>query len=143
MFKYSLYKRWSETEIPVVECDVNSVDSQQRVNSTFELKEVTTSDVIKKLQEVNVAKATGHDNISNKVLKIAAPVISKSLADLFNLSITTNTFPDHSWKFGKVFPLFKSGERNDPGNFRPISVLPTVERLVYEKITLFSLDNLG
>ena len=141
MFKYSLYKRWSETEIPVVECDVNSVDSQQRVNSTFELKEVTTSDVIKKLQEVNVAKATGHDNISNKVLKIAAPVISKSLADLFNLSITTNTFPDHSCKFGKVFPLFKSGERNDPGNFRPISVLPTVERLVYEQMYIYLTEN--
>ena len=60
--------------------------------------------MIKELQEVNVAKATGHDNVSNKVLKIAAPVISESLADLFNLSITTNTFPDHSWKFAKVFP---------------------------------------
>ena len=45
------------------------------------------SDVFRKLQEVNVAKATGHDNIPNKILKIAAPVISISLADLFNLSI--------------------------------------------------------
>ena len=49
------------SEIPMVECGVNPVDSQKRVNSKFELKEVTTSDVIKKLQEVNVAKATGHD----------------------------------------------------------------------------------
>ena len=129
------------SEIPMVECDVNPVDSQKRVNSTFELKEVTTSDVIKKLQEGNVAKATGHDNISNKVLKIAAPVISESLADLFNLSITTNTFSDHSWKFAKVFPLFKSGERNDPGNFRPISVLPTVERLVYEQMYISLTEN--
>ena len=100
------------SEIPTVECDVNSVDSQQRVNSTFELKEVTTSD--KKVREVNVAKATGHDNIPNKILKIAARVISESLANLFNLLITTNTFSDHSWKVSKVFPLFKSGERNDP-----------------------------
>ena len=107
--------------------------------------------MFKKLQEVNVAKATGHDNIANKILKIAAPVISESLADLFNLSITTNTFPDHSWKVAKVFPLFKSEERNDPSNFRPISVLSTVGRLVYEqmytyilqKTTLFSLINLG
>ena len=50
-------------------------------------------------------------NIPNKILKIAAPVISISLADLLNLSITTNTFPD-DWKVAKVFPLFKSGERN-------------------------------
>ena len=44
------------SEIPTVECDVNPVDSQKRVNSTFELKEVTISGVFKKLQEVNVAK---------------------------------------------------------------------------------------
>ena len=74
------------SEIPTVDCDVNPVDSQQHVNSSFKLKEVMISDVFKKLQEVNVAKATGHDSIPNKILKIAAPVISKSLADLFNLS---------------------------------------------------------
>ena len=54
------------------------------------------------MQEVNVTKATGHGNIPNKILKIAAPVISISLAGLFNLSITTNTFPD-DWKVAKVF----------------------------------------
>ena len=113
------------SEIPTVDCDVNPADSQQRVNSSFELKEVTISDVFKKLQEVNVARATGHDNIPNKILKIAAPVISLSLGALFNLSITTNTFPD-DWKVAKVFPLFKLGERNDPNNFRPISVLPAI-----------------
>ena len=58
------------SDIPTVECDVNSVDSQQRVKSTFGRNEVTTSDLIKKLQEVNVAKATGHDNIPNKISKI-------------------------------------------------------------------------
>ena len=123
---------------------VNLADSQQCFNSSFELKEVTISDVFKKLQEVNVAKATGHDNIPNKILKIAAPVISLSLADLFNLSITTNTFPD-DWKVAKVFPLFKSGERNDPNNFRPISVLPTIarvfERLVYEQMYAYFTEN--
>ena len=129
------------SEILMVECDLNSVDSQQRVNSTFELKEVTTSDAFKKLQEVNVAKATGHNNIPNKILKIAAPVISESLADIFNLSITTNTLPDHSWKVAKVFPLLKSGERNDPSKFRPICVLPTVERLVYEQMYTYLTDN--
>ena len=121
--------------MPTVDCNVNPADSQQRVTSSFELKEVTISDVFKKLQEVSVAKATDHDNIPNKILKIAAPVISISLADLFNLSITTNTFPD-DLKVAKVFPLFKSGERNDPNKFRPIPVLPTIarvfERLVYE-----------
>ena len=79
------------------------------------------------------------------MLKIATPVISKSSADLFNLSITTNTFPDDSWKVAKVFPPFKSGERNDPSNVRPISVLPTVARvfewLVYEQMYTYVPEN--
>ena len=79
------------SEIPTVDCDVNPADSQQRVNSSFELKEVRISDVFKKLQEVNVAKATGHDNIPNKILKIVAPVISLSLADLFKILINVQT----------------------------------------------------
>ena len=148
MFKYSVTNVGPKlaSEIPTVECDVNPVDSLKCVNSTFELKEVTIPGVFKKLQEVNVAKATGYDlNIPNKILKIAAPVISKSSADLFNISITTNTFPDDSREVAKVFPPFKSGERNDPSNFRPISVLPTVarvfERLVYEQMHIYITEN--
>ena len=147
MFKYSVTNVGPKlaSEIPTVECDINPVDSQKRVNSTFEVKEVTIPGVFKKLQEGNVAKATGYDNIPNKILKIAAPVISKSSADLFNISITTNTFPDDSRKVAKVFPPFKSGERNDPSNFRPISVLPTVarvfERLVYEQRYTYLTEN--
>ena len=60
MFKYSVTNVGPKlaSEIPTVECDVNTVDSQKCVNSTFELKEVTIPGVFKKLQEVNVAKAT-------------------------------------------------------------------------------------
>ena len=44
------------SEIPTVDCDVNPAGSQQRVNCSFELTEVTIADVFKKLQGVNVAK---------------------------------------------------------------------------------------
>lgn len=38
-------------------------------------------------------------------------------------------------KYSKVVPLFKSGEKKDPGNFRPVSVLPVLSK-VFEKILL-------
>lgn len=97
---------------------------------------MTPSQVKKLLQKVNVSKATGLDNISNRILKIAAPVIYQQLTDIFNLSIKLNVFPT-DWKKAKVLPVFKSGERDDPGNYRPISVLPTIvrlfERLIYNQ----------
>ena len=77
------------------------------------------------------------DQISNKVIKLAAPVIYKQLTELFNLSLKSGEYPD-DWKLAKVFPVFKAGERNDPNNYRPISILSTIsrvfEKLVYEQI---------
>ena len=70
-------------------------------------------------------------------MKLAAPVIYKSLTDLFNFSIASGEFPS-DWKVAKVCPLFKSGEKCDANNYRPISVLPSIarvfERILFEQI---------
>ena len=58
--------------------------------------------------------------------------IAPSLTDIFNFSIETKVFPD-DLKVGKVAPVYKSGDKDDLNNYRPISVLPTVAR-VFEKI---------
>ena len=97
-----------------------------------------------KLTGVNIVRATGHYKISKKKLKLAAPVISQALADFFNFSIESNTFPT-DWKIAKIFPLFKNGERSDPSNYRPISVLPAIarvfERLVHEQMYAYFIGN--
>ena len=38
-------------------------------------------------------------------------------------------FPDE-WKVARVIPLYKSGQRNIPGNYRPISVLPAISKIM-------------
>ena len=93
---------------------------------------------------MNLRKASGHDKISNKLLKIACPYIHESLTDLFNLSIESNKFAN-DWKIAKVFPLHKSGERDDANNYRPISVLSTIprlfERLMYDQLYSYLTEN--
>ena len=53
------------------------------------------------------------------------------------MSIDTNSVPDEM-KFAKVKPLFKKGSRLDAGNYRPVSILPIVskilERAVYNQL---------
>ena len=109
----------------------------KREPSSFEFAEVESSRVLKLLFKLDITKATGLDQISNKVLKVAAPVIYKQLTELFNLSLKSGEYPD-DWKLAKVIPVFKAGERNDPNNYRPISILSTIsrvfEKLVYEQI---------
>ena len=38
------------------------------------------------------------------------------------------------WKLGKVSALFKSGNRCDPNNYRPITVLPTVSKILEKAV---------
>ena len=98
---------------------------------------VTVNYVCRLLLGLSSNKAAGIDKISCKIIKIAAPAISDSLTLIFNQAITLSSFPDE-WKMAKVVPLYKSGQRNIPGNYRPISVLPAIskimERILYEQL---------
>ena len=72
------------------------------------------------------------NGIPNKILKDNSTYLSPFCEELFNLSIETNTFPD-DFKIGKVAPVFKSGDKEDLNNYRPISVLPTIAR-IFERL---------
>ena len=67
-----------------------------------------------------------------KTLKETADIIGPSLTDIFNFSVLTKVFPV-DLKIGKVAPVYKSGDKDDLNNYRPISVLPTMAR-VFENI---------
>ena len=49
--------------------------------------------------------------------------------------ITLASFPDE-WKIARVIPLFKSGHRNMPENYRPISILPAISKIMDEFYTI-------
>ena len=98
---------------------------------------VTVSHVSHLLHGLSSNKATGIDKISCKIIKLATPVISDSLTLIFNQAITLSSFPDE-WKIARVIPLYKNGQCNIPGNYRPISVLPAIskimERILYDQL---------
>ncbi|KAL9960121.1 hypothetical protein ACROYT_G033530 [Oculina patagonica] len=82
-------------------------------------------------------KATGLDNLPPGLLKDAAEVITKPLIFIINLSLATGVVPT-DWKVAKVIPLFKSGSTAEIDNYRPISILSTLskilERAVYKQV---------
>ena len=77
----------------------------------------------------NVKMNYGLDNISARLLKEASPIVTRSLTFIINQSITTGIFPN-AWKRARVSPIFKEDLRTDPNNYRPISVLPVVSKLI-------------
>ena len=68
------------------------------------------------------------------MLKDAATIITKPLAYIINLSLHSGSVP-MEWKAAKIIPLFKSGSMVELDNYRPISILPVLskilERIVY------------
>ncbi len=63
------------------------------------------------------------------MLKNTAYSIVPSLSKLFNLSIRSGKVP-RDWKFARVVPIPKSGDRENPANYRPISILPVISKIL-------------
>ena len=73
--------------------------------------------------------SSGSDLVSLKILKYIFPCISGVLTSLINDCFRQGRFPD-CLKNARVTPVYKGGDRNDLGNYRPISVLPVISRLI-------------
>ena len=90
------------------------------------------------LQKLDTSKANGPDGISAKMLKETARSIAPSVTKLFNLSLRTGCFPT-DWKTSHVVPIPKSDQHSSPSNYRPISLLSilskVLERHVHHLVT--------
>ena len=85
--------------------------------------------VLNLISSLDVKKATGADATSAKMLKATAPSIVPSVTKIFNLSLTTGRFPA-AWKFARIVPIPKTGDLTNPSNYRPISILPILSKLL-------------
>ena len=86
-------------------------------------------EIIKYINKLPVKNSSGYDNISNNFLKQVKYAIIKPLIHIFNLSLSTGEFPEQM-KLAEVIPLFKKGARHLMVNYRPISLLITVSKLL-------------
>ena len=70
---------------------------------------------------------------SHPTLKETVSSITPMITAIFNMSLSTGTCPD-SWKSSLIVPIPKSGDSSNPGNYRPISLLPIVSKLLEKHI---------
>ena len=99
---------------------------------------------MRQLKSIKRKKATGLDNLPAGLLKNSAEQISAPLTYLINLSLTTGVFPT-DWKAAKVMPLHKSVPFSNFDNYRPISILPVlskiIEKIIHHQVMLFLNEN--
>ena len=116
--------------------DIPSLPSSPRNLSIIVVNEYQVLNI---LYNLDISKACGFDNISNKALKSCAGGIFKSLTLLINLSLSLGQYPS-CWKIANVIPIFKKENRQMKTNYRPVSLLVSLSK-VCEKVVFLDVYN--
>ena len=108
--------------------------------------DISVSHVFHILINLDSSKAMGIDRIGPGVLRHCAEALCAPLHYLFSFSLRNQCIPS-IWKVHKISPVFKSGDKHSVTNYRPISLLCSIskvlERLIYDKIIDFVLPKLS
>ena len=94
--------------------------------STFE--EITENCVLDYIKGLSNDKSI-NDCIPIKIFKIIIPIIVEPFTHIINLSLKHGIMPE-SCKKAMVTPIYKAGDPSDPGNYRPISILPILGKAI-------------
>ena len=110
----------------------------------FKFSPVDENTIISIINELKNNASTGHDNISNKLLKFSKNMIVKPLTLIVNQTLMSGKFPSQL-KLSKVKPLFKKNDCKQLSNYRPISLLPSIskifERVIFNQINEYLTQN--
>lgn len=103
-------------------------------SSLSNLPLTTEQEMIHVIDSLKPKTSYGLDEISSKSLKFCKEELVLPLVHITNLSLLQGIFPTQL-KVTKVIPLHKKGSKDDMGNYRPISLVSTVSK-VLERIVL-------
>jgi len=108
---------------------INLIQNHPEHHCDFEFRQVSPMKVETILGKLNTKKATGYDKIPAKLVKTAAPVISAPLSGIINDSFKQSKFPSQA-KVAEVGPIYKKDSELDKNNYRPVSVLTCLSKVV-------------
>lgn len=101
--------------------------------SSFVLLETDPQEVSNIIMDLKSVSAPGWDNIPTKFIKMCNAILSPIISHLANLCFKQGIFPT-SLKKSVVTPVHKGGDKDDINNYRPISVLPAVSKVIEKLI---------
>ena len=107
--------------------------------NTFFLTPTDKNEIAFIISSLDSHKSSGPNSIPVKILKLLKNDISQQLSDIFNMSFLTGQFPS-VLKIAKVIPIHKKQSKVDYANYRPISLLSNIEKII-EKIMYKRLSN--
>ena len=97
-------------------------------NQSMLLYKISQNEIKKAIRNLKNSNSSGDDEITSNFVKLSAPVLIPALHMIFNLSLTSGVYP-HKLKIAKVVPIHKKGDSTSMNNYRPISILSTINKI--------------
>ena len=117
---------------------------KNRSSISFFISPSDKTEIENVISSLDSNKSVGPNSIPTKILKLLKNDISSQLSEIFNISFSSGVFPS-ILKIAKVIPIHKKYSKLDFSNYRPISLLSNIEkileRLMYNRMYKFFSDN--
>ena len=108
-------------------------ESMEHRDCTMGFRPVSPDEVLKIIKGLKNSKSTGVDYIDTTMIKLVASDILPALTHIVNLSMSESIFPN-IWKHAKVIPLLKKDDPLLPKNYRPVSLLPILSKILEKAV---------
>ena len=106
---------------------------------SFAFNLVAPAEVELEILRIPNNKSRGLYSCPTQLLKYSSNVISSTIAEIINLSISTGMYPTKP-KMAKIIPIFKADNNTNANNYRPISLLSNFNR-IFEKLVFFRMES--
>ena len=115
------------------------LNSSNSPDSSFAFNLVTPAEVELEILRIPINKSHGLYSCPTQLLKYSSNVISSTLAEIINLSISTGMYPT-KLKMAKIIPIFKAEDNTNANNYRPISLLSNFNR-IFKKVVFSRMES--
>lgn len=120
------------------------IDNHKKGAPSIDEFTATIEDVVNAVKSLRATSAAGPDGVTPQFLKECVAELSPVLLELTQISFGTGNFPE-ALKHATITPIFKGGNASDPSNYRPISLVSclgkVMEKIVQENLLTFCLQN--
>ena len=115
-------------------------------NRVFSFNNISINEIEDKIKNIDIKKASSDDDIPAKIIIGCSDIVSPYIREIYDKAILNCEFPAFL-KFADISPFHKKEERTKKENYRPISILPIIskiiERNMWEQISKFIDKNLS
>ena len=119
---------------------VNPVSPNTSNCSSFFLQPSTSAEVLLTIDQLKNKNAVRYNDIETKFIKYSKHIIAPIISDLFIVCVSNGVFPN-CLKIAEVIPVFKKGDKNNPYNYQPISLLSQfdkiLEKMIFTRLYLY------